>query len=162
MKQKTVIIKNIYGARSGAPFSKKDAQEIGEFIERIQLKTPDNILTEIKRNKKHKIYNLIEWDDAKASHEYRLHQVKNIVNHITIEIKEIGTENVPIRAFYSIRQEQNGSFPQYVDVQTTFSNEYLRAQVISRAMSELRNWRERYRQYSELSEIIKIMEPYIN
>lgn len=150
-----------YGTRPGAPFKKGHAQEIGEFIENISDRTPENILNAVAINKEHILYSYIEWDNKKAGYEYRLQQIRNIVNHITIETKKVG-EDLPVRAFFSVKKERNGKTPIYVTLNMAFSNEYYRNQILSQAKSELRNWRERYKQYKELSGIIKAISPFID
>lgn len=153
--------KKRYGARSGAPFKKKDAQEIGEFIERMDIKTPKNILKEVKKNKECIIYSYLEWDDNKAAEDFRLQQIRNIVNHITIVVKDVDN-SLPIRAFHPVMAESNGKTPIYIDLDMAFSNDYYRIQVISRAKTELQNWRERYRQYDELKEIVFAISSFID
>jgi len=155
MKQK------VYGARKGAPFKKGDAQAIGEFIDSIDVKSSKKILARIKKNKKHIIHGLIEWDDTIAGEEFRLQQVRNIVNHVTIEIKEIG-DGLPVRAFFSVTKQDNGENVVYVDLNQTFSDDYYRSQVISRAKSELSNWQERYHQYNELRGIVGSISKFLN
>ena len=151
--------KIIYKARNGAPFKVDDAQDIGEFIEKIPEKTPENILKSIKKNPRHTIYDCIEWDDKKASYQYRLQQVRNIVNHITIEIEEIGS-SVPVRAFYSVNSIKDKG-PVYVDIEMAFKKEYYRDQIRQRAYVELNNWRERYVIYKELKPIVKAISPFL-
>lgn len=156
----TVRKAKVYGTRSGAPFRKEDVQAIGEFIDKVRNKTPLNILKEITKHKTHVIYNYIEWNNEIAGAEYRLQQVRNIVNHITIEIKGVGASDVPLRAFFSVRKEFDGT-PVYVDVHMTFSEDYYRLQVIQQAYTTLRNWRERYMQYEELQDVIAAISPFI-
>jgi len=153
--------KKVYGVRKGAPFKKGDAQAIGEFIDGIDVKSSKKILARIKKNKRHIIHGLIEWDDTIAGEEFRLQQVRNIVNHVTIEIKEIG-DGLPVRAFFSVNKPDNGDTTVYVDLNQTFSDDYYRSQVISRAKGELSNWQERYHQYNELSEIIGKIFIFLN
>ena len=155
MKQK------VYGVRKGAPFKKGDAQAIGEFIDSVEVKSSKKILARIKKNKKHIIHGLIEWDDSIAGEEFRLQQVRNIVNHVTIEIKEIG-DGLPVRAFFSVNKPDNGDTTVYVDLNTTFSDDYYRSQVISRAKSELSNWQERYHQYNELRGIVGNISKFLD
>lgn len=143
----------VYKAREGAPFRKDDVDEIGQFIYGIKERTTENVLNEIKKHSNEIIHFYIEWNDKKASHEYRLQQIRNIINHIEIEIVFHG-ETKPIRAFHSIKQEEGGK-PIYVDVVTTFSDDYSRNKVIERAETELRNWRDRYSTYKELKPILE-------
>jgi hypothetical protein len=141
----------VYHARSGAPFKEDDAQDIGGFIRKCSGKQTEQILEEIKRNKDEVIYAYIEWDDKKASYQYRLHQVRNIINHIEVDIIRVGSsEPVRIRATYSVVDEGKSI---YVDVEAAFTEKEYKEQIISRAKKELENWVERYAIYKELDKI---------
>ena len=147
----------IYEARVGAPFKAEDAQPIGEFIEKHSGESTTKILEEIRRNPKHPIHNYIEWNDKKASEEYRLHQVRNIVNHITITIKNVNNDP-PIRAFYNVKESSTTIGKIYVTLNTAMSEEYYHTQIIERAKTEIQHWMDRYRQYNELQSIINLIE----
>lgn len=145
-----------YHAREGSPFKEKYAQTVGVFIESCKDKTTKGILKEIRKNPNHIINSLIEWDDKKASELYRLQQVRNIVNHIEIEI--VGLDNkTPIRAFYSI----NNGEESYKGFNEVFSNMSYRNQVIERAKIELDNWVERYHIYNELKKMSRLIKKEI-
>lgn len=150
-----------YIARNGAPFKKKEAKDIGEFVYKIPDKSTEHILEEIKKYPKHIIHSYIEWNDKIASKQYRLQQVRNIVNHIEIVIRK-EYSNKPIRAFVSVKQSKDTDKPTYIDVQTVFTDEYQRRQVIRRALTELINWRDRYEIYTELTDIITALTPYLD
>ena len=73
-----------FKARVGSPFKQKDAQEIGEELEKIKTKenlTPISVVERAK-NKKSILHKLFEWDDSEAAEQYRLQQARNIVNHV--------------------------------------------------------------------------------
>lgn len=153
LKTKTLQqTQKIYKTRQGSPFKEEDAQIIGEFIDSTSDKSTKGILEAVRNNPDCAMYKYIEWDDTKAADEYRLQQIRNIVEHIIIEVRQIGN-HLPIRAFYSIR-EIGDSEPKYVSMETAFDNVSYRQQIIERAKSELRNWAERYSQYEELSSLI--------
>ena len=151
--------KMIYEARTGSPFKKEEAQDIGELISGIKEKSTENILTEIKNHPTHCIYKYIEWDDRKAGQKYRLSQVRNIVNHIEVKVISIGNP-VPIRAFFSVKECEDTE-PIFVDVETCFSDDYTRQQIVGRAKNELENWKDRYRIYTELKPIVKAISRFL-
>jgi hypothetical protein len=152
LKQRKKVQTKIYMARSGAPFKAEDAQEIGKFVESVQDKSTKGILEAVRKDRNCILHAYIEWDNKEAAEEFRLQQIRNIVNHITIEITQLG-DGHPVRAFYSINDASHEDAT-YVNVESVFSNTEYRNQVIERAKSELRNWMERYKQYSELSSIV--------
>ena len=140
-----------FKARTGAPFKEVDAQVIGEFVFNVENKTTNNILKEIKKHPKHPIAKCIEWNDKLASKNYRLQQVRNIVNHIMIDVETVGN-NLPMRVFYSVK-EKIDSTPIYMDFENVSKNEFALQQIIDRAKSELENWLIRYNQYKALQKI---------
>lgn len=154
------MTEKVYGAINGAPFKKGHAQAIGEFIEQSPDKSTPGLLAYIRDNPDHVIHDYIEWDDSVAAQKYRLEQVRNIVEHVYIEVEDMET-SVPIRAFFSVRDEDSGQ-PKYEPLDLTFSKEAHRKQVIQRAKNELKNWAERYRAYTELKPlsraIMKLLE----
>lgn len=156
------MIKKYY-PREGAPFKKEDAQKIGEFIDKIENKTTENILNEIEKNEDHVIHNYIEWNDDKAANGFRLQQVRNIISHVEVKIIGGGIKE-PVRAFHSIINENEKDEKKftYVSVDVAFSDNYAKMQIISRAKTELKNWRDRYHIYNELKDIVNAIEPFID
>jgi len=154
------MTRKTYKAREGAPFRDEDAQAIGEFVEENEGKTTEELLESVRKNRKCVLYQYIEWDDKKASTLFRLHQVRNIVNHLVIEIEEVGSR-VPVRAFFSVQQKPQIVGNVYVSLDTSFSTEFYRKQIIERAKMELNNWTERYQQYEELSDLITVIREHL-
>lgn len=96
-------MKKKFKQRIGAPFTKGDAQKIGEELESIKSKenlTPVNVV-ERARNKKSILNKYFEWDDSEASEKYRLQQARNIVNHV-IEIVVIKGNEVEEKAYFNV------------------------------------------------------------
>lgn len=154
------MIKKYY-ARTGAPFKGEHVQQIGEFIEGVENRTTENILNEIRSNPSHVIHDYIEWDDNKAADSYRLGQVRNIVSHVEVKILDV-EEKAPVRAFQSVTIENSKVNERvYVPIDYVFDHDFERKQVIGRALVELRNWRERYKIYKELHDVIDKIEPFI-
>jgi len=153
--------RKVYKARVGAPFKQEDAQQIGEFIENCKDKTTRGILVEIKKNPKHKIYSLFEWNKTKAVELYLLQRVREIISHIEVEVVRIGEQepmvlSVSVSAFKSVLPV-NSEERVYASFDEGMNNELYRKQIIERAKTELRNWMDRYNQYKELEVIIKTL-----
>jgi len=151
-----MMANKIFHARIGSPFKEEHAQEIGEFISNVEDKSTTGILDAIRQNKKHTIAEYIEWNNKIASEQYRLQQVRNIVNHITVEVVEIG-DKLPLRMFYSVRIPENNT-PVYMDYESVASDKFTLDQIINRAKIELENWIERYQQYSQLENIVSVIK----
>jgi hypothetical protein len=160
------MIKQFY-SRKGAPFKKEHVQDIGSFIDNIPKKTTRNILEEIRKSPNHVIHDYITWDNKAAADKCRLQETRNIVNHVEVRIIDDGSSE-QVRAFYPVvryeesdDEELTGGPYTYVSVEEAFDDVENRRQVIGRAKAELKNWRDRYKVYKELKDIMKVIEPFI-
>lgn len=153
-------IEKIYKGKIGASFGKEKAQKIGEFIyEKCQGMSTKEILEKIKESPEEEIYDLIEWDDEKASEAYRLHQIIVIINHIEVEIKVIG-DNKPRKCFYNIKTEGKKE-KTWETIETVMNDAEMRQQVINKALRTLEYWENTYRNYKELNEISERIRKYL-
>jgi hypothetical protein len=150
-----------YKARTGAPFNNEKAQEIGEYIEKIKVKTTENILKKVKKDgKKSPLFEFVfNCNKKEAAHRYRLQRIRKAIECIVLDIKKSHIK-IDIRAFHSIRK-RGKSGPEYVSLNIAFSDKYLKDQIISRALTELENWTVRYERYSELGPITVKIKDFI-
>jgi hypothetical protein len=151
--------KKIYNVKEGGIIKKKDAQIIGEYIERIGVKNPRVILSHAKRDKNCPLNKYLDWNDRVAGDNWRLHQIRNIVNHLEVSIIYDGNTE-PVKAFYSIT-EFDKDLPEYVNQEDVYNNDDWRKQIVARALNEQYSWVERYKLFGELSPIVKFLRPYI-
>ena len=139
--------------QSGAPGG-VDAQVAGEELERIRTWNngrldPSNVV-EASRDPGAPLHPAFEWDDSKAARAYRIDQASHIIRHIDVVIEKPGGDAHPIRAFVSVKREDDRS---YTSVQHALSDAELRAQVLAAAWSELEAWRKRHAELVEFADI---------
>jgi len=99
-----------FKARTGSPFKKKDAQKVGEELEKIKEKenlTPVSVVERAK-NKKSILHKLFEWDDSEAAEQFRLQQARQIVNHV-VEIVVIRGNEVEEKAYFNVVAKEGGN-----------------------------------------------------
>ena len=92
-----------FKSKHGAPFSKKDAQKVGEELENIKSKetlTPISVVERAK-NKKFILHKYFEWDDSEAAEKYRIQQASKIVSHV-VEVTVIRGEVIEERAYFNV------------------------------------------------------------
>ncbi len=162
MKEIRNGIKRKYEAKEGSSVhSPQHVQEIGEFIENMKIpRTPENILEEVKKHPKHIINKYVTWDDAKAGYRWRVAQIRNIVNHISVKLVQVGEESIQIRAFHSVKVTEESPV-EYVPVRVAFSDQYMRLQMVEKAFRELTYWTERYRVYQEFKPLVKAIDEFV-
>lgn len=151
--------KKIYEISEGGIVKKKDAQIVGEYIESIGVKNPRVILSHAKKDKCCPLNKYLDWNDKVAGDKWRLHQIRNIVNHLEVFIVYEGNTE-PVKAYYSIKDFDKAE-PEYVNQEDARGNNVWRKQIIVRALNEQYSWVERYKLFGELSPIIKFLKPYI-
>jgi len=148
-----------YAWKEGRGF-KVPAQVVGEELEKIEQRygqiDAKHVVT-VAANPTSPLHNFFEWNDAKAATQYRLDQARGIIQCVII--KAIGDkEQRPVRAFVNISVEAGR---QYNSITTVMSDKEKRARLIAQAKSELEDWRERYndlREFSEVFEAIRQLE----
>lgn len=145
-----------YTATKGSPFDRKKVQMYGEELEKITekkgvLKPLD--VVEVARNKRNPLHECFDWDDSKAAEKYRLHQARNLINHISVIVRWDHTEKEQ-KAFFSVNEtpyeKENRA---YVTFERVLSEPELRNQMIEQALSEVEYWQEKYSQYAQLGRI---------
>lgn len=155
-----------YKASDGARLSDAQAAKYGSRINHLSEKegfvTPEMVLEDAK-NKNSPLHDYFDWNDREAAASWRIEQAKYLIRHIVVTI--INDEKPEtIRQFYSITptSEMKSDAPRvYVTLDSVLSDVDKRKEVIGYALRELEGWKARYKQYSELSGLIEILDDEI-
>jgi hypothetical protein len=145
-----MIYKKIYTATTGH-IKSADTQAIGEFLERIKVRTPEKILEEVKNHPNHVIYGYVfDCTDRDAVYQYRLDRVRWIMRHIIYKIDK-SESKTNVRLFYNIVNSDGDK--EYKTMDEVFSKPEFSNQVIGYALDELNGWCDKYEVYKELGKI---------
>ena len=131
--------------------SDKDAEVIGVFIEK-KFKgkvTPYQLLKEAAK-KNCPIHKYFEWDNDVAAESWRVHQARQILGSIVVVI-----EDVPVRAYQNVYV---GKQKYYVKTEEARKDVDMWDQVVKQALDEAYLWKERYKNYKQLSPIVDAIE----
>jgi len=155
-----------FRARPGSRLSDEDAELAGRFIdERFDGEPfePADVVA-AARPKRSVLHRYFDWDDAFASEQWRLEQARKLVGAIVYEVVVVddGEEKKqPSRAYHHVvvtEEDDDGEQirrPVYLQAEVVWSRPDLAKQVILKAQHELRSWGERYRQYSQLADVVE-------
>lgn len=157
MEAQRTISGRHYGAKPTARFDEETAQQIGEELERIATNKPFKSITaeeavDAAENGEAPVFaSLLTWNNREAARQWRLHQARNTLNHITvIEADEEG-EETELRAFHMVSIELDNSEPhrerRYVPLAVVREEESLAEQVIAEAEREFIRARDKLRFY---------------
>lgn len=132
------------------------AQVAGERLEQIRLThggklTPELVVRDAKP-KKSPLHKAFEWDDTKAAANYRIVQAGDLIRAIIVVTDE-APDATPVRAFVHVEDDER----HYTSVQHAMSDKELRAQVVNRALLELTQWEQRYKDLKELAEVFAVI-----
>ncbi len=136
------MTKKKYKARKGSKFQKKDAQVIGETIEKLKekkgyVKTED--IVESARIKKSPLHKYFEWDNSKAAQKYRLQQARGMISSV-VEVIVVSEEKVEQRSFFSVTAKTNGNSEKvYVTLKDAVETTDYRKQLLNQAITTLEN-----------------------
>lgn len=149
-------------AAPGAPFSEKKVQAYGECLSEIEKKegvlTPSIVVDKAKK-KRSVIHDYFEWDNSEAGAKYRMHQARQLMNHIEVEIIDNGNkENKTIKMFHNIQVVEASKDRGYISLSAVVNSADYREQVIDKALNELAGWKKRHREYSELKPVFKAID----
>lgn len=147
------------------------AQVAGEHLEK--LKQRDGFLTgksvlDSGRPEDSPIHSCFDWNDNTAAEKYRLSQANDLIRSIVVAMpqEEDKAENQKVvRAFLNVESEnKNGAMTTgiYISSKEALSQEETRKIVVGKALNELKIFRTKYENLSELAgvfaEIDKIIE----
>lgn len=145
-----------------------DAQTAGEHIEKLKEKTSgkitaDDVVTDARKISS-PIHSAFEWDDSEAAEKYRLDQARYLLRSlILVEYKKEEKEPIKVRAFVNIRETKADDEVQsfYVSTYDAMRDPPSKAQVLSRALKELKEWRDRYNRFTEFALLIEQIDSII-
>lgn len=155
----------IYKAAKGAQFHPDLAQAIGEFMANIYIEhkylTPELVIANIKGTELEK---LLEWDNKKAAHNWRLQQARNLINHI--EIINLPGGNIEVRAFHQVTikivsietSDKQMTLRVYKPIQDILENKDEKEEILQDILDQFVDLRVKYKPYRELDPIFKAID----
>jgi hypothetical protein len=140
---------------------KISAQTAGERLEHLSRKNGGEVTPQIivddARPKKSPLHDAFEWNDAAAAEKYREQQAAYLLRSIVVIVERPDDgKDMPVRAFVNVQQpdEERAFLP----IKKVMEDPTLRQQLVARALQELGQWQDRYRQYRELADLMSIID----
>ena len=146
---------NKYSYRKGFNF-KVPAQVVGETLEELAQNgdlTSARFL-EVSRPEDAPTHNLFEWNDSVAAERYRLQQATVAINSVEVQIVNEATATVtPQAAFVNVVRKATAQPGSFAPIEIALSDENMRSTLLLNALNELKSFRRKYNQLSELSDV---------
>jgi len=135
-------------------FSKIDPGVAHRSLEKVRIQYGDlksEHIVEVARDPKHPLHNAFPWDDSVAAQIGRESIAARLVRSIRVAIITPERKEIVTRAFVSIKSPDSKGQRAYVTVTATLDDPEGRAYMIRQAWLQLRAWRRRYAELSELA-----------
>ena len=127
-----------------------DAEKVYTEIESIAVKTPQALVDYAEANPDSELYKCFTWDDAKAANEYRKSQARQVLRLLVFTEPETD-EPTKIRVLQKASEE-------YVPVRKLIHDKDEYRELLKRAKLELKAFRERYKNLTELEQILELID----
>lgn len=149
-----------YVWKGGKGQDESTAQVIGERLATIERKKgvlKAEFVVEDAQSNKSPLHKYFEWDDTAAAVKWRLEQAQSLIRHI--HVKQIGNRDIgtPTRAFVNYRSEEDGE-KRYENIVTVMTDSKKRELLLNKAKQELSDWRKRYDDLREMSELFPVID----
>jgi hypothetical protein len=143
--------KRTYRAGKGARYTHKQAQAIGDRIDKIARAgtcTPRMVLDDAQSTRS-PLHRHFEWDDGVAAEQYRMEQARHLINHLVIVIEN--GDVTETKAYHSIVVEEvDEDDRSYMSVDKIRTEQVYVDKVIENAKREVRSWKRRYKEYADV------------
>jgi hypothetical protein len=149
--------KKIYKAKKYGVVTDRQAQIYGEYLEQLGDTISPKQVVELAKSKNCPFHNYFDWNDKKAGNKHRLHQARMLINSIQVVVI-IDNKPQKRKAWFSVKEHigfNDETARNYASFDRVINDENLREQILNKALSEVRYWREQYKIYSELMPIFK-------
>lgn len=130
---------------------KGNAEKIYSEIQSIGEEATAKQILDYARNENTELHKCFEWDDSIAAERWRLQQARLIVCNLVYQESE---KHEPTR----IRVMQSTENNTYKPVRLILQNKTEYEQLLNRALAELHAFKERYKNLSELEEILALID----
>lgn len=142
-----------YCWKTGGYNYKADANKIGHEIEKIEIKTPEEIVN-YARNEKTELHKVFEWDDKTASELYRKQQATGVLNSLVYVVrKDVNDIPKEIKAFVNTKKNE-----EYKPIEVVVSSPTEYNRLLEKAIRELKSTRKKYDGLEELKEIYGLID----
>ena len=135
------------------------AQDVGEHFEQLEKQfgkvTPKTVL-ESARPEGSLLHPCLEWNDEVAAEKYRENQAGHIIRNLVVKV-ENHEQPTFVRAFINIKTQTDSSF---MSITKVFADNNLRDQMLESAKRELKMFRDKYANLSELSRVFDVIDAF--
>lgn len=127
-------------------YSKKDvnAQLVGEELEQIEMRgtlEASDVVAYAESHIDSELHKCFEWDDTEAAKKFRLHQARQVLCSISLQIIE---EPKKVQRVYVSIKDRDTEERTFKSINEVLKNDEEYQQLVDKAKSELENCKDKY------------------
>lgn len=134
-------------------FYKADAEKCYKELQSIGDKCTAEQVVEKAKDKNTELHKCFTWDNDIAAEKWRLHEARVLISNIVYTQDKESNEPSKVRAIYFSDTEKS-----YKPISLIIQNKSEYEQLLERAYSELRSFKQKYSSLNELSEIMELID----
>jgi hypothetical protein len=115
-------------------------------------------VVEAARNVHNPLHSSFTWDNTEAAIKWRLHQARNIILRVKVEVANVKRQTLVIREWASLTPDREQDGGGYREVVRIMRCEDKRAQLLADALAELERIREKYQVLGELADVFAAIQ----
>lgn len=136
-----------------------DANVVGEHLELLRKQTKGELTAEdVLKDAKHSnspLHSFFEWSDSRAAKAHRLQQARGLIRAVVAIYVSDDKPAVRQKAYVHINEPQA---PHYREASHAMSQTKTRDIVLKQAWRELMQWKKRYRDLKEFSNLFNAID----
>lgn len=151
-----------YKFRPGSHLPRKDAKAIGKHLAQLHNEagslTAQHVVDDA-RSRKSPLHQLFEWDNDKAAEAHRRHQAQRLIRDVVIVYEtRSGDKHEAMNAYVKLRSTEDDDATPYLATPQVLSDSDLRERLLRQALTDADDWRRRYRELEELSQVFDALD----
>lgn len=114
------------------------------------------VVVDRARSPRSPLHSVFEWNDLKASQEFRLWQARELIQR-TFRVVSVNGRGMKVRVFVSLTPDRKLSGGGYREMTVVLSNSDMRAQLLKDAIDEMQLFEEKYSSLKQLIRVFRVM-----
>lgn len=111
------------------------------------------------RDEESPLHDSFEWDDTTAGEAWRLHQARNLIRTIYVEMPNANkTEVIEVREYASLTPDRKTEGGGYRSISSIMRNKTQREQLLADALADMAAFASKYQSLSELADVFAAMK----
>jgi hypothetical protein len=116
-------------------------------------------VVEYARDPNTALHDRFEWDDTEAARQHRIWQARELIR---VSVTVLPNTTTQTRAYVSLQSDRETVGGGYRPIAEVLSDTERRKELLGMALGDMRRWRDRYRELTELGKVFEAIDDLEN